>query len=323
MARAAPPREPEGGPADFAARVAALPQPAPDPTVAEASKPPLGELGTDGGLLAGLADFDGLVDDDSGSTGEPLTVAAGMGPEWTAALPEPRPAEESATAAPLTRVLGPVDIIGTQGTANSKYMRTVTGIAAWIVLHPGLDHHALDEAIWPGRDVDRSTRNPWISRLRSLLGSAEDGTKYLSAIATTADARYQLASQVTSDCHEFQDLVAKGIHRIRFRAHHALGDQDGLERAADQLEHLCGALGSDMEGESVELLRSLLAAAAPRPQEQRSVKKPKVAGALAATNVLGARPRGAKPRAWRLPAVSSWSRKRRLEPWGARPRPGP
>jgi hypothetical protein len=287
------------------------------------------------------------------------TVPTGRGPANPPTVPESRPAlnatagtdlEEPAasteTTDPLIRVLGPVDIIGAKGSADSKHLRTVTEIAAWLVLHPGLDHHALDEAIWPGRTVSRQTRNPWISRLRALLGSAPDGSKYLPSIATTSDARYRLAEPVTSDWQQFQELTAKGLaatgdhaddllraaldlvrgrpfsavpprryvwaehlaqdmiaavvdaaatlgerrlavadprgalwattkgldvapevehlHRIQFRAHHALGDREGLERAAAQLEQLCDELGSDMEEATVELLRSLLAAAASR-----------------------------------------------------------
>ncbi|BBG20667.1 putative large membrane protein (plasmid) [Actinacidiphila reveromycinica] len=293
-------------------------------------------------LMASFADLEDSVE---GAADEP-------DPEVTAAVapaavlpPAPRSPEPAAPSDPLIRVLGPVDIIGAGGTADTKYVRTLTEIAAWMVLHPGLDHHALDEAIWPGREVSRKTRNPWISRLRTLLGTAADGTKYLPAIATTDDARYRFADRVTSDWQLFQDLAAKGaassgdhaddllraaldmvrgrpfsgvpprkyvwaehlaqdmiaaivdvaatlgerrlaladprgalwattkgldvapeaehLYRINFRAHHALGDHEGLERAAGQLERLCDALGSDMEDATVELLRSLLASAAP------------------------------------------------------------
>lgn len=294
-------------------------------------------------LMASFADFEDAVEDGPADEPEPEVTAA---VEPVAVLPPaPRSPEPTAPSNPLIRVLGPVDIIGASGTADTKYVRTVTEIAAWMVLHPGLDHHALDEAIWPGRDVSRKTRNPWISRLRTLLGTATDGTKYLPAIATTDDARYRFANQVTSDWQLFQDLAAKGaassgdhaddllraaldmvrgrpfsgvpprkyvwaehlaqdmiaaivdaaatlgerrlaladprgalwattkgldvapeaehLYRINFRAHHALGDHEGLERAAGQLERLCDALGSDMEDATVELLRSLLASAAP------------------------------------------------------------
>ncbi|SEG85871.1 LysM domain-containing protein [Actinacidiphila yanglinensis] len=323
------------------------------------------DTGAPAALLAGFADLDDPDDLDDVPSPDlanprPPATESIADPETTtaapsAAVPAPAPpveaiepitptAQTTATA-PLIRILGPVDITGTQGTTDTKYLRVVTEIAAWMVLHPGLDHRALDEAIWPGRDVSRKTRNPWISRLRTLLGAAADGTKYLPAIATTNDARYRLADPVTSDWHLFQNLVAKGttstgdaaddrlraaldlvrgrpfaavpprryvwaehlaqdmisaivdvaatlgerrlatadprgalwattkglnvapeaehLYRINFRAHHALGDHEGLERAAGQLERLCDDLGSDMEDATVELLRSLLTAAAP------------------------------------------------------------
>ncbi|NUS15635.1 MAG: LysM peptidoglycan-binding domain-containing protein [Streptomyces sp.] len=363
-----------GGPADLSFLVLAQSEPAaPQVAVPEQTSPPAvippdehQEATPEGGLLAGLADFGDLADaplepepaapaadvesksesdpgparDAEAGTESETDVETESVPFVPALAP---PAQMPAPADPLIRVLGPVDVIGVKGTTDSKYLRTVTEIAAWMVLHPGLDHHALDEAIWPGRDVSRKTRNPWISRLRALLGSAADGTKYLPAIATTDDARYRLAEQVTSDWQLFQDLAAKGfassgdqaddllraaldlvrgrpfsaipprryiwaehpaqdmiaaivdvaavlgerrlaladprgalwattkgldvapeaehLYRITFRAHAALGDHEGLDRAASHLERLCDALGSDMEDATVELLRSLLTSA--------------------------------------------------------------
>ncbi|MEU1629457.1 hypothetical protein ABZ746_29900 [Streptomyces sp. NPDC020096] len=87
----------------------------------------------------------------------------------------------------------------------------MTEIAARIALHPGLDHRALEEAIWPGREVSRQTSNPWISRLRSWLGT--DGrTQHFPPIATTTDARYRFADTVTTDWAQFQNLVRSGLN---------------------------------------------------------------------------------------------------------------
>ena len=105
-------------------------------------------------------------------------------------------------------MLGPVDIEGTQGTIESKRKRTCIELAAWLVLHPNLDHHAVDEAMWPGRDTARKYRNATVSRLRTWLGTDQDGNPFFPPIATTSDARYALAPAVDSDWHHFQRLTA-------------------------------------------------------------------------------------------------------------------
>jgi hypothetical protein len=117
----------------------------------------------------------------------------------------------SAPAGLVIRVLGPVDVAGAQHTTERRYLRTLTEIAARIALHPGLHHRALDEAIWPGREVSRQTRNPWISRLRSWLG-ADGRNQHFPPIATTTDARHRFADTVTTDWAQFQNLVHSGLN---------------------------------------------------------------------------------------------------------------
>ncbi|MCZ4125764.1 LysM peptidoglycan-binding domain-containing protein [Streptomyces sp. H39-S7] len=306
----------------------------------------LGGIGQDNdrGLLAGLADFGGDLDDEPEptfpDTGETTPAGSPIAAPRAAAEPAPEPEAKEVLPGPVIQVLGPVDVEGAQGTLETKHRRTLTELAAWMVLHPGLDHRALDEALWPGKDVDRKSRNPWISRLRGWLGTSADGAKHLPLIANTDDARYRFADTVSCDWHRFQNLVAVGkraqladgdamlrtalelvrgrpfaavpprryhwaghlaqdmidaiidaaatlaerrlqaadprsalwaatkgldvameserLHRLAFQAHHALGDYEGLERAATQLEKLCDELHSDMEDATAELLRTLL-----------------------------------------------------------------
>ncbi|WP_432003682.1 BTAD domain-containing putative transcriptional regulator [Streptomyces sioyaensis] len=123
-------------------------------------------------------------------------------------LPEPEVAVDSAGDGPVVRMLGPVDIEGARGSIESKRKRTCIELAAWLVLHPNLDHHAVDEAMWPGRDTARKYRNATVSRLRTWLGTDEDGNPFFPPIATTSDARYALAPAVDSDWHHFQRLTA-------------------------------------------------------------------------------------------------------------------
>ncbi|MFI7095452.1 LysM peptidoglycan-binding domain-containing protein [Streptomyces lydicus] len=123
-------------------------------------------------------------------------------PEFEAAL------EDTAGGGPMVRMLGPVDIEGARGSIESKRKRTCIELAAWLVLHHNLDHHAVDEAMWPGRETARKYRNATVSRLRTWLGTDEDGNAFFPPIATTSDARYALAPAVDSDWHRFQRLTA-------------------------------------------------------------------------------------------------------------------
>ncbi|MFJ5804069.1 LysM peptidoglycan-binding domain-containing protein [Streptomyces decoyicus] len=128
-------------------------------------------------------------------------------------LPEPEIAADAAGDGPVVRMLGRVDIEGARGSIESKRKRTCIELAAWLVLHPNLDHHAVDEAMWPGRDTARKYRNATVSRLRTWLGTDEDGTPFFPPIATTSDARYALAPAVDSDWHHFQRLTAAAAKR--------------------------------------------------------------------------------------------------------------
>jgi len=136
--------------------------------------------------------------------------------------------------------LGPVEIVGARGRTDSKRQRVLTELGAWLVLHPGRDHHALDEAMWPGRPVvDRKTRNPQISRLRSWLGTDEDGTAYLPLISATVDARYTLDPRVGCDWLDFQRLVRRGEHA---------SDASGTRALRDALELVRGRPFSGVPG---------------------------------------------------------------------------
>ncbi|MEJ8653656.1 LysM peptidoglycan-binding domain-containing protein [Streptomyces sp. MS1.AVA.3] len=156
--------------------------------------------------------------DESAPSGSSSAAAQHRGPavhahvsllkETPEPLPEPDAAVDAAGDGPVVRMLGPVDIEGTQGTIESKRKRTCIELAAWLVLHPNLDHHAVDEAMWPGRETARKYRNATVSRLRTWLGTDQDGTPFFPPIATTSDARYALAPAVDSDWHHFLRLTA-------------------------------------------------------------------------------------------------------------------
>ncbi|TBO58898.1 LysM peptidoglycan-binding domain-containing protein, partial [Streptomyces kasugaensis] len=165
--------------------------------------------GEDAGGLPAVEEMD-----ESAPSGSSAAAAQRRGPAVHAHVPllketpEPEVAVDAADDGPVVRMLGPVDIEGARGSIESKRKRTCIELAAWLMLHPNLDHHAVDEAMWPGRDTARKYRNATVSRLRTWLGTDQDGTPFFPPIATTSDARYALAPAVDSDWHHFQRLTA-------------------------------------------------------------------------------------------------------------------
>ncbi|MEV5600330.1 BTAD domain-containing putative transcriptional regulator [Streptomyces sp. NPDC052299] len=119
--------------------------------------------------------------------------------EETIAAPAPVPAH------PYIRVLGPVEMESAEGPVESNRRGRLTEMAAWLVLHPGLEHRALDEAIWPGREVGHSLRNSNVSKLRAWTG----GQSYLPFVT---DGRYAFAPYVRCDWLDFQELYQEGMH---------------------------------------------------------------------------------------------------------------
>ncbi|CAM5676057.1 Membrane protein OS=Streptomyces antimycoticus OX=68175 GN=SANT12839_101160 PE=4 SV=1 [Streptomyces antimycoticus] len=122
--------------------------------------------------------------------------------------PEPAPAEPG----PTIRVLGPVDIQHAAGRVDTNRQKTCTELAAYLILHPGVDHNAIDQALWPDRRVTKSTRAPLISRLRSWLGDSTDGNPHFPRVTDDAKHRYTLGPHVTSDWTQFQELYRAGMH---------------------------------------------------------------------------------------------------------------
>ncbi|MFI5634678.1 LysM peptidoglycan-binding domain-containing protein [Streptomyces sp. NPDC051664] len=189
--------------------------------------------------------------------------------------PAPPGLEPSDTSSsPVVRVLGPVDITGTRGTTERKRERTSIELAAWLVLHPGRDHHALDEAMWPDRVASRKYRNATVSRLRTWLGDDDNGKPYLPAISATPDARYAFSPAVDCDWHQFQRLVRTGKQAGGPQADQAL--RNALELVAGRpfsssdrsryrwAEHLALVMIMDIVDAAEILSERLLAARDPR-----------------------------------------------------------
>ncbi|MFG2631535.1 LysM peptidoglycan-binding domain-containing protein [Streptomyces sp. NPDC048473] len=131
-------------------------------------------------------------------------------PARDAALPLPERPGESAPAGspdrPLVQVLGTVDLLGARGTIKSNRRTLALEMTAWLVLHPGANHHQLDEILAPGGLVTRDTRNTRLGDVRRWLGTDAQGNKHLPHVSTQPDKLYRLA-QVDCDWARFQQLV--------------------------------------------------------------------------------------------------------------------
>ncbi|MFB7609980.1 LysM peptidoglycan-binding domain-containing protein [Streptomyces gardneri] len=143
--------------------------------------------------------------------------AANNPPSPSLPVPGPTPntdsAEELSDTAPAVLLLGPVTIKGAAGRIDSNRISAAVELVSYLALNPGGDHHAIDDALWPGRLVNKQMRNAVISRTRSWLGKNTDGDAYFPRVQDTGDSRYRLASAVTCDWRTFQVLARTGLAR--------------------------------------------------------------------------------------------------------------
>ncbi|MET7563685.1 LysM peptidoglycan-binding domain-containing protein [Streptomyces sp. NPDC005479] len=135
-----------------------------------------------------------------------------------AATAEPDPtatpvSEPAATNGPAVLVLGPISIEGATGRIDSNRVRTATELVTYLALNAGVDHHAIDDALWPGQIVNKTMRNAVISRARSWLGKDPDANAYFPRVQDTGDNRYRLGAAVTCDWTRFQRFARAGLAR--------------------------------------------------------------------------------------------------------------
>ncbi|MER6610806.1 LysM peptidoglycan-binding domain-containing protein [Streptomyces sp. NPDC000927] len=134
--------------------------------------------------------------------------------EPLAAAVQPEPLTElPAEASPAVLLLGPISIEGASGRIDSSRRSAGIELTAFLALNPGVDHHAIDDALWPGRLVNKQMRNAVISRTRSWLGKDPDGKAHLPRVQDTGDSRYRLGAAVTCDWTRFQRLARTGLAR--------------------------------------------------------------------------------------------------------------
>ncbi|MEU7205403.1 LysM peptidoglycan-binding domain-containing protein [Streptomyces sp. NPDC045470] len=164
---------------------------------------------------------------DSGTPGATSPCATPAPPAVHVTIPSPatstisepaaevRPAEAATDTAtgPAVLLLGPVTIDGAGGRIDSSRRNAGTELTAFLALNPGADHHAIDDALWPGRLVGKQMRNAVISRTRSWLGKDTVGQAHLPRVQDTGDSRYRLGPHVTCDWTQFQELARTGLTR--------------------------------------------------------------------------------------------------------------
>lgn len=125
--------------------------------------------------------------------------------EETAPMTEdPRPA--GTPAAPVVRLLGPIDLLGAGGPPPPRATMQCVEYCAWLLEHPGATAMQMADALC----IAEGTRRSNMSRLRSWLGDDAGGEPYLP---DAYSGRIRLSSVVSSDWLRLQLLVSGGVNR--------------------------------------------------------------------------------------------------------------
>ena len=134
----------------------------------------------------------------------------------SAALPPPPTSEgprnevgSVVTEGPRVCVLGRVEVQNTQPVHAHQRKSRAAELVVYLTLHPGASAPEIDEAMWPGRRVTFQTRNTFVSRARSWLGTAPDRSPYLPFVAEAGD--YRVGAGVSCDWHEFLRFANEGL----------------------------------------------------------------------------------------------------------------
>ncbi|TDC48103.1 LysM peptidoglycan-binding domain-containing protein [Jiangella ureilytica] len=116
---------------------------------------------------------------------------------------------QSGRALPRLLMLGPVEVRGAAELGEQTKLGQLTELAMFIALNPGCDSNAIDEAIWPGSAVTKTTRGTAISKLRRWLGTDASG----SALLPRSDSGYTLRHGIRSDWDDWRELLPDGPAR--------------------------------------------------------------------------------------------------------------
>ncbi len=110
---------------------------------------------------------------------------------------------------PRLLMLGAVEVQHAAELAEQTKLGQLTELAMFIAVNPGCDSNAIDEAIWPGSAVTKTTRGTAISKLRRWLGTDAAG----SSLLPRTDSGYTLYPGVRSDWDDWCELLPDGPAR--------------------------------------------------------------------------------------------------------------
>ncbi|MFC7830910.1 hypothetical protein [Streptomyces sp. NPDC057375] len=153
----------------------------------------------------------GTASDDVPTSSEASTPQPRAASPATPLISTPLAEDGPTPSGPAVLLLGPLTIEGATGRVDSNRKSVATELLAFLALHPGSDHHAVDSALWPASRVNKEMRNAVISRARSWLGTDTDGNQHLPRVQNTPDKRYRLGPHVTCDWLTFQHHARQGL----------------------------------------------------------------------------------------------------------------
>src|SRR5581483_5407212 len=94
------------------------------------------------------------------------------------------------------RLLGPVEI---EGTKQPIDRRKAVELVVYLATHPkGLDDERLKTALWPDERAPQASFNTTVTRARTRLGTAADGSHHLPHVIATGGV-YRVGPRVTTD----------------------------------------------------------------------------------------------------------------------------
>ena len=146
------------------------------------------------------------------------TLAAPWWNEETPRLPERRSSEpvDIVSLSPARRpgpevtLIGPVDLVDAAGAEPVRSRTQLIELCSWLLEFPGRTASQMAA----GLGIAESTRRSNMSRLRSWLGTNQDGEAYLP---DAYSGRIRLSDEVTSDVQRLRLLTAGGVNRLGAR----------------------------------------------------------------------------------------------------------
>ncbi|MDN5777135.1 MAG: bacterial transcriptional activator domain-containing protein [Humibacillus sp.] len=168
----------------------------------------------DDSIRAEMAPVDPLVVDttspgvfDEELVEDPVTATDGETANSSASTLTVTPVSQMDKTRPVVRLLGPIEVIDPPGPKPGSPAKC-RELIAYLALHPGHGHEALDAAIYPGERVLANRRNGLMRQARAWLGTFEDGRPRLPH---ATGGIYKLDEENTVDSWRFQQLVGDDL----------------------------------------------------------------------------------------------------------------